>query len=254
MSTAYAVPECAPLYRENTGTECCLCIHGFTGSPGLYIPLADRLYDAGFSVSAPLLAGHGTVPEDLNGVSAEDWFTGASQELERLFSRYTTVHLIGLSMGGTIASWLAARYADDGRLGRLVLLAPGFGLKDKRYYAINYDTVENRMIPLPQRTPKGDGLDGTRYGYPAMPLKSVGVLISATDKAKAVLGNIRTPAMVLYTAADVTADPVECEEAIGKIQSLVSSKRFEHSEHNLLLGCDRLEVIDRTVNFIMNRE
>ena len=250
MGKVYAVPECAPFLMENAGTACCLCIHGFTGSPGLYIPLADRLFEAGFGVSAPLLPGHGTSPEDLNGVSDDDWITSASLELERLLSRYTTVHIIGLSMGGTLASILAARHAEVSRLGRMVLLAPGFGLKDKRYYAVDYDTVENRMIPLPQRQPKGDGLDGTRYGYPAMPLKSVGKLISLTNKAKALLENIRMPTMLLYTAADVTADPDECEQAVGKIKSLVASKRFEQSEHNLLLGCDRLEVIDRTVGFV----
>lgn len=252
MNTDYAVPECAPFYRENKGTACCMCIHGFTGSPGLYIPLAGQLFDAGFSVSAPLLAGHGTAPEDLNGVSANDWFTGASQELERLFSRHRTVHLIGLSMGGAIAAWLAAKYSEDKRLGSLVLLSPGFGLKDKKYYAIDYDTVENRMIQLPRRQPKGDGLDGTRYGYPAVPLKSLGTLITASNIATSSLGSIHAPTMLLYSAADAIADPDECEQAIGKIPSLVFSKRYEHSEHNLLLGCDRTDVISRTIDFVVN--
>lgn len=253
MGKEYPVPECAPFYRPNKGGACCLCIHGFTGSPGLFLPLAGQLYETGFSVSAPLLAGHGTVPEDLNGLSAEDWMEPVARELEQLFLRYSTVHLIGLSMGGAIAAWLAARYVDNQRLGCLVLLAPGFGLKDKRYSTINFETVENRMIPLPQRQPKGDGLDGTRYGYPAMPLKSVGALIAVSELAKASLGDIRAPTLLLYTAADATADPEECEKVLVRIPSLVASKCYEQSEHNLLLGCDRLDVMERTVGFLTGR-
>ncbi len=250
MTTQYAVPECAPFFRENSGTDCCLCIHGFTGCPALYLPLADLLFKAGYSVSVPLLAGHGTAPENLRGVSELQWFQDMSEELGKLLARYTKVHLIGLSLGGAIAAWLAATYAGNRHLGRLVMLSPGLGLKDKKFYGIDYEKTEDSLIPLPRRPLKGDDLDSSRYGYPAMPLRSVGQLILAADRANKALGGIRAPTLFLYTAADQIADPAACDRAVTAIPSLESSYRYETGEHNLLLGPDRLEVLAKTLSFI----
>lgn len=250
MTTAYAVPECAPFFRENSGPDCCLCIHGFTGCPALYLPLADLLFEAGFSVSAPLLAGHGTAPEDLRGVGELQWFQDMSEELGRLLARYAKVHLIGLSLGGAIAAWLAATYAGNRHLGRLVLLSPGLGLKDKKFYGIDYEKVEDSLVPLPRRQLKGDGLDSSRYGYPAMPLRGAGQLILAADRANRALGGIRAPTLLLYTAADQIADPAATDKAATAIQSLSVCHRYETGEHNVLLGPDRLEILAKVMSFI----
>ncbi|OHD19982.1 MAG: hypothetical protein A2Y38_04675 [Spirochaetes bacterium GWB1_59_5] len=253
MTTELAVPECAPFFKENSGAECCLCIHGFTGCPALYIPLSKLLFDAGFSVSVPLLAGHGTAPENLRGVSELQWFQDQSEELGRLLARYQRVHLIGLSLGGAIAAWLAATYAGNKHLGKLVLLSPGLGLKDKKFYGIDYEKTEDSLIPLPRRPLKDDGLNSSRYGYPAMPLRSVGQLLLAANRANQALGAIRAPTLLLYTAADQIADPAACERAAGAIPSLESCNRYEAGEHNLLLGPDRLDVIERVMSFVGGR-
>ncbi len=250
MSPRYATPECAPFRLETGGTECCLCVHGFTGCPALYLPLSETLRDGGFGVEAPLLAGHGTRPEDLSAVDEADWFRGTASVLERLFERYAKVHLIGLSLGGAIAAWLASNYADEGRLGKLALLSPGFGLRDKRFYAMDLDAAEDRMLPLPRRPLKDDGLDASRYGYPAMSLKGVRQLILATERSVASLGAIRAPTMLLYTSADAIADPEDCERAIAAIPTIARSHRYEGGEHNLLLGPDRLDVIARITAFL----
>jgi len=250
MTTRYAVPECAPFFIENSGDECCLCVHGFTGCPALYIPLAGLLFDAGFSVSAPLLAGHGTAPEDLRGVSELQWFQDTSGELGRLLARYGKVHLIGLSLGGAIAARLAAAYAGNRHLGKLVLLSPGLGLRDRKFYGIDYETVEDKLVALPRRPLKDDGLDSSRYGYPAMPLRSAGQLILAADRANKALTAIRAPTMLLYTAADQIADPAACDAAAGAIPSIRFSRRYDAGEHNLLLGPDREDVIGRILSFV----
>lgn len=247
---SYAAPECAPFFRDTGGNECCLCIHGFTGCPAIYLPLADELSDLGYNVSAPLLAGHGTRPEDLRGVSERSWFYGVSAELERLLACYRKVHIIGLSLGGAIATWLAGNNANRAGVGRLILLAPGYGLKDKRYYGTGFFAADDVMIQLPRRKPAGDGLDHTRFGYPAMPLYSVKQLLLAAKRSTLVLDLVRMPTMLLYTAADMIADPDACEKAAERIVSIEISHRYATGEHNLLLGPDRLDVIRRIVEFL----
>ena len=41
-----------------------LLVHGFTGSPASMRPWAEYLNQHGYTVTVPLLPGHGTRPED----------------------------------------------------------------------------------------------------------------------------------------------------------------------------------------------
>lgn len=97
----------------------CLCLHGFTGSPYEVEPLADYLKNkTEWKVSVPTLPGHG---EQLNlqGIQYEAWLEHAEAELMKLLQTCDQVYVIGFSMGGLIASYLAAKYKVE----RLVLLS-----------------------------------------------------------------------------------------------------------------------------------
>ena len=56
----------APFYMEGSGTNkriCLLLIHGFTGNPRDFRRMAKYLNDAGYTVQAIRLPGHGTGAE-----------------------------------------------------------------------------------------------------------------------------------------------------------------------------------------------
>jgi len=97
----------------------CLMIHGYTGGAAELEPLILYLQEnTNWEIFVPILPGHGERLE-LETVHYEDWIETAEHGLQSLLSRHKTVHVIGFSMGGLIAAWLAARY----KIGRLVLLA-----------------------------------------------------------------------------------------------------------------------------------
>jgi carboxylesterase len=97
----------------------CLCIHGFTGAPYEVAPLANFLEKhTDWLISLPTLPGHGDNLQ-LKGVSYNQWLEHAEDELKWLQSKCEVVYLIGFSMGGLIASYLAAKYRVD----KLVLLS-----------------------------------------------------------------------------------------------------------------------------------
>jgi carboxylesterase len=97
----------------------CLCIHGFTGAPYEVAPLADFLEKhTDWLISLPTLPGHGDNLQ-LKGVSYNQWLKHAEDELKWLQSKCEVVYLIGFSMGGLIASYLAAKY----KVNKLVLLS-----------------------------------------------------------------------------------------------------------------------------------
>ncbi|MFG6150423.1 alpha/beta hydrolase [Halobacillus sp. B23F22_1] len=97
----------------------CLCIHGYTGSPEEVQPLVDFLQkETDWEFSVPTLPGHGS-ELDLRGHYYQEWVAAAELALLDLKQRHDTILIIGFSMGGMIASYLAAKHEAD----RLVLLS-----------------------------------------------------------------------------------------------------------------------------------
>ena len=54
-----------------------LLLHGLTGSPYTFGPLARVLSEQGYEVSVPLLPGHGTTPNQLRYTGWNDWLVAA---------------------------------------------------------------------------------------------------------------------------------------------------------------------------------
>ena len=239
---------------DGTNGEAVLCLHGFTGSPGLYRQLARELNAEGYTVCAPALPGHATRPEDMIGCTAEDWLGFARQELERLKGRHGAVHLVGISLGGALCSILAA---ENGDLASLSLLSPAYGLNPQLSARLGLGatkTPPGYLVPIPTREPTGGELDECLFGYSAFPLGASAQLHRASDMAQAVCRQIRTPTLFLYTAADRIADPEQCRQACALIGSVEESCRYEQSEHNLLLGCDREDVKQRIKGHILRHK
>ena len=89
-----------------------LVLHGFTGNPQSMRPLAEAVAAAGFTVEMPLLPGHGTAIEDMIPTRFEDWSSAAEAVYDELAARCDKVIVSGLSMGGTLACWLATRHPE----------------------------------------------------------------------------------------------------------------------------------------------
>lgn len=97
----------------------CLCIHGFTGAPSEVEPLVKYLQKhTNWEIAVPTLPGHGDTLK-LKGVEYNNWIEHAENELKRLIEKCETVFVIGFSMGGMIASYLAVHYPVT----KLVLLS-----------------------------------------------------------------------------------------------------------------------------------
>ena len=96
-------------------------IHGFTGTPAEMLPLGEYLAGRGFTVCGVRLAGHGTNPSHLRGITYRHWIDSAKNALFDLKKECTQIYVAGFSMGGTIALHLAANYSLNGLI---VICAP----------------------------------------------------------------------------------------------------------------------------------
>src|SRR5438874_7117526 len=89
-----------------------LVIHGFTGTPFEVRYLADQLAGARISAVSPALAGHCTTVDEFERTTWRDWADGVERELDLLAGRVKRVALVGQSLGGLLALYVASRRRD----------------------------------------------------------------------------------------------------------------------------------------------
>jgi len=126
-----AGPIDLPGSPDTPATPAALLLHGFGDTPQTLAHLAAHLHERGWAVRVPLLPGHGRTMQDWARTRAADWLSAAREELATLRRQHDAVALVGLSMGGALASVLAAHEpsrrpvdaASDRGAARIVALA-----------------------------------------------------------------------------------------------------------------------------------
>lgn len=128
-----------------------LLVHGFAGGTYDQEGLANYLeLNRNFDVYQYTLPGH---RRNLSKVKSAEWIESSEKMIEWLITKgYHKIYLIGHSMGGVIATYLASKYKE---VKKLVLAAPAFhylDVKDK-----NLNIPESlKMIPKVVKTYGGD--------------------------------------------------------------------------------------------------
>jgi len=115
------IPGAGPIDLEGHGRGAALLLHGFGDTPQTLAYLAAHLNAQGWAVRAPLLPGHGRSLRAFAESRAEHWLSAAREELTAMRARHGRVALVGLSMGGALATILAAEQSDTPAL---ALVAP----------------------------------------------------------------------------------------------------------------------------------
>lgn len=109
------------LLLRGTRPGAILLLHGYNDSPQSVASVAGAFHDAGWTVFAPLLPGHGRTLQAFAESKADDWIRGARQALAALQRDHPAVATCGLSMGGALALLLAA---EDHSVRAVVAIAP----------------------------------------------------------------------------------------------------------------------------------
>ncbi len=91
-----------------------LLLHGWTSPADELLPLAKYLNSSGYTISAPLLLGHGSRPEDLEHVKWKNWLSQAEEELQKLKKESDKIFVGGISMGGDLAMMISGDEAVAG--------------------------------------------------------------------------------------------------------------------------------------------
>jgi carboxylesterase len=115
-------PKVAPPPSADLAPDGVFLIHGLGGTQYDLGSMHKRLKNAGFVTHSLTLPGHGTTPEDLAGVTAEDWIDAVVAKYREVRDLHPRLHVMGMCMGALLSAVLAER--ERHAKGHLVLLAP----------------------------------------------------------------------------------------------------------------------------------
>lgn len=236
--------EGEPFFWEGGGTGV-LLIHGFTATPAEVRPLAKNLLEAGFTVMGPMLAGHGTHPDDLNRVSWRDWTGGVEEAYQTLRKACKKVFVSGASMGGVLALWLAEEHDE---VSGVIGFAPAIKLTLPfyRYAALHL------AAPFISQMARSS-LDNPEkwQGYPGLPLQGAVQLFRLQRAVRERLGRIRQQVMVLQGRKDRTVVAEAGEIILKGVRSDVKEHHWmERSTHEVTLDEELPEVTRLVCNFL----
>lgn len=206
----------APIDLPADGRHGALLLHGFGDTPQTLAYVAAFLHSQGWGVRVPLLPGHGRTLEAFAASRSADWIELARAELESMRSRYDSVSIVGLSMGGSLATILAGESPD---LRALVLLAPYLSMPTRLRRAANVHYVLGAVLPYLS------GGGGQSIRDPAEVARSLAYrfttprlvfeLRQVVDRARAAAPKVTAPTLVIQSRQDYRIPPEAAERAFA---------------------------------------
>ena len=243
--TAPVLPGAEP-YSATGDARGALVLHGFTGNPQSMRGLALVLADAGFTVEMPLLPGHGTDVADMVPTRWEDWSAAAEAAYLDLAARSDAVVVVGLSMGGMLAVWLAEHHPE---IAALALVNPMVAPPDG-------DTVGfvQAMIDNGDELASGVGSDIALEGsvesaYAELPLQAALSLFAAATEVESALESVTCPVLLFTSTQDHVVDPKSSALLVERAKGPIEQVVLERSYHVATLDYDKDEIEARTVEF-----
>lgn len=238
-----------PLYREGSGDLAqvgLLVLHGFTGSPRSMQELALRVAGEGYTVALPLLTGHGSTPSAMEKARWSDWTADAEQALSWLRQRTSRMYVCGLSMGGTLALWLAERH--PGLAGVITINALIRHPQEPLMRILG-------RIGIPRWT-KGVRNDIKKPGedemaYERVPIRAARELALLVRAVRRDLGRISCPILIFSSPQDHVVPPQNQREIFETVSSQIKKLiELPNSYHVATMDNDKELIFSEVLKFM----
>ncbi|MBG0788656.1 MAG: alpha/beta fold hydrolase, partial [Anaerolineaceae bacterium] len=165
-----------------------LLLHGFTATTTEVRLIGDKLHQAGYTVAAPLLPGHGTDPDDLNHATWQMWLEKVKTFYEMLARECNRVFVVAESMGSLLALELAVQHPE---IKGLLLFAPA--IKVHKLWLASF------VAPFKKYLAKSSEDDGLPWkGYNVYPVRASVEMLKLQQQARKHLAKV-TPPTLLFT-------------------------------------------------------
>ena len=222
-----------------------LLSHGFTATTAEVRLLAQILHGTGYTVAAPLLPGHYTVPEDLNNVHWQDWVDTVEMVYQKLRAQCGFVFVGGESTGGLLAMYLASEHPE---VTGILTYAPALRLVRSKFETICLHLAAP-FVPYIHKEMKDDKLPW--QGYTVYPLRGAKQLIKLQQIIRNRLAEIQQPILIVQGKQDTTVHPEVPQTIFDNVNSTIKEIHWmEKSTHVVLVDIEYEKVGAITQKFI----
>lgn len=220
-----------------------LLAHGYTATPAEVLLLARRLHAQGYTVSGPLLPGHGRSPQEMNRCNWRDWVGAMEAAYLSLAARCEKVFVGGESMGALLALHIAGKYREAAGV---LAYAPALLLY--RYIAF----LSYLLSPfLPYVKKHVEGIHHNWQGYKVNPVPALNQLVRLQRVVIPRLANIHQPLLIVQGRNDTHIDVRGIDILYRRVGTGFKELHWmEESGHVVLLDREIETVTEITLRFI----
>lgn len=206
---------------EGTDDRAIVLLHGYNDSPQTLRAPAAAFHAAGWTVYVPLLPGHGRSLPAFAASTSKGWIDAGRGAVREAMLRHRRVAVGGLSMGGAIATIVAAEQGDvlaavlfapflvhSRRLGAMVAIWPLLNMWTK--YLTGGQATRSVRDPAAR-----DAIIAYRCSTPRL-LREIQRVVR---DAVAVLPAVRQPVFMAQSGDDYRIPPSEAQDAFNALGS-----------------------------------
>jgi len=213
--------------------------------------LGAALHRAGYTVTAPLLPGHGTRVEDLDRTPWQAWAGAVEHAYDTLRGSCERVAVVGQSLGGLLALYLATRRPDVAAIASLAapLWFEGLSARIAQWAARG---LLQRLPAIPKlggsdvRDPRVKAENPCYRSIPTGGLAELARFMRVVDES---LEEVTQPLLVLHAAKDHTA-PASCASRIAARAHAVRMRILPRSYHLIAADVERDIVATEVIEFL----
>ncbi|MCR6107926.1 alpha/beta fold hydrolase [Salipaludibacillus agaradhaerens] len=222
----------------------CLIVHGFVGAPDETAEIEHHLKDKNWLVYCPELPGHDGTKEGLKSVTYKHWLYKAEVAMKELLNRCDKVYVIGFSMGGVIASYLASKYPVE----RLVLISSAI-------YYLNIKQLMQDMRGWLIESIRGDLDDDDVYQFykakiQRLPMTATFEFAKMVKRLRPHVDEITAPTLVIQGKNDGLVPEKSAEYIYEHIQSKEKELfYFPEAKHYIWFGDEKDELLEMIDDF-----
>jgi carboxylesterase len=235
-----------PFSFSSSSEKGILVIHGFTGTASSVYSLTDAFSKSGYNVECPRLTGHGTSWQDLEKTKYEDWINDVEKSFDVLKKRSSKIYVAGLSMGGSLALYLAEKHPE---ILKVIVVNN----------ALIFNDIRIKLIPVFKylvRTAPGVGSDlkdssKKEICYDTVPSRGVHEMVKLLDIVKKNLGKIQQPVLIFKSKEDHVIPLESATYVYENISSAIKELVWlENSYHVATMDNDMELVCRKSIEFL----
>jgi carboxylesterase len=241
-----------PIRRTGGAGAGVLLVHGGGDTPQTLAHLAEAFAAIGYTVSAPLLPGHG---RDLRAFDEQDgdaWYDAVRTEFTALRESHRWVGVVGLSMGGALSARLAS---DTQRVDAMVLASPYLSMPASGDLLARTAAFWGLLVPAIRTASERSVFDpaarAVSLGYGAFTHRSLRALRVTAARGFAALPQITAPTLVIQSTTDNRVSTAATRRAFDRIGA--PEKRLEWIEgagHVITVDYGWQKVVDRILDWM----